>query len=68
VYNGTPLLSSGLSVGNTSSYLVLSGETLQLYVNDEIRQTWTTVLATAAPVFIADGVPMGLLLGITYQT
>ena len=33
------------SVGDSTTYFELSGNDFKLYVNGELRQTWTTILA-----------------------
>lgn len=67
IENGLPIFEDGLCIGNSATNFSLSSNVLSLNVNDELRQTWETVLATSAPVTIATGNPMGLLLTLTYQ-
>ena len=67
VSGGRLLFEEGFAIGNSSSYLTLNSDTIELHVNGTLRQSWTTASVTAAPVFIETGNPMGLLLGLTYQ-
>ena len=50
---------------DTDTYIVRDGASLKLYVNNVLLQEWTSALAPATGL---EGVPMGLLAGITYPT
>jgi hypothetical protein len=52
----------GIENANATTYFTFDGETVFLYVNGVVRQTWTT--AVVAPDLT--GQPMGLLLSLTY--
>ena len=60
------LLNSKIYIGNNSTYFILSGNDLSLYVNSTLRQMWTTTATTSAPGALA-GQPIGMLLGLTYS-
>ena len=47
VVNGLPIFEDGIKIGNATTYFVLVGNDLKLYVNGTLRQTWTTVVAAS---------------------
>ena len=55
VANGLPLFEDGLRIGNASTYFMLDGNDLKLYVNGTLRQTWTTVVAASYLLMEDDG-------------
>ena len=60
------LSNSKIFIGNAQTYFSLSGNDLSLYVNNTLRQMWTTTATTAAPGVLS-GQPIGMLLGLTYS-
>jgi hypothetical protein len=52
---------------DTDTYLVSSGSSLQVYVNNTKVQEWT-ITPPAPSTGGYYGMPMGLMLGITYPT
>lgn len=54
----------GIPIGNSTTYFTLNGNTLELWVNGSLRQSWT--YTPVAPT-IQTGNPIGLLLTLTYQ-
>lgn len=47
IINGLPIFEEGIRIGNSTTYFVLDGNDLKLYVNGTLRQTWTTVVAAS---------------------
>ena len=41
VSSGKPLFSDGVKIGNANTYFTLNGDTLELYVNSTLVQSWT---------------------------
>jgi len=54
-------------VGGLGTYFRLYNGEIELWQDGSKIANWGTAV-TSAPVSIEDGVPMGLLLGLTYQT
>jgi hypothetical protein len=59
---GSTLPANPLSI-DADTYFQLVGDTLTLYVNGQAIQTWTVTPPTPTG---DSGIPMGLLLGLTY--
>lgn len=54
---------SNIPIGDSDTeFRWVEPDTLQLYVNNVLRQSWTTEVAPP----VSTGVPIGILAGITY--
>lgn len=49
-------------------YINTTDNKIYIYYGGTWQELHTLTITTSAPVYIADGVPMGLLLVLTYQT
>jgi len=63
-----PALTSAPTAVQGRMYLNTVDNKIYIYTGTDWQTLHITTLTTAAPVYIETGVPMGLLLGLTYQT
>jgi hypothetical protein len=55
----------GITNASANTYLEQIGDTVYLYVNGEVRQTWTTTAVVQD--IIGTPLPLGGMMHITYQ-
>lgn len=54
-------------IDSPDTYFVLSGDRIYLYDNGSVVESWVSSAPTPPPE-VETGVPMGLLVALTYQT